>query len=142
MAFMTWGPRNAFDDLARLQREMTRWMEGPGGDRWPLAYPPLNVYDDGENFHVRAEVPGLNPDKVELSVAGEVLTLKADRPLEEANGSYHRRERSAGMFSRSINLPDTVDASGVRASYVNGVLEVTLPRAPEVRPRKISIEAR
>lgn len=142
MAIMTWGMRNPFEDLARLQREMSRWMGGPGGDRWPVAFPPLNVYDDGENFHVRAELPGLNQDKIELSVAGDVLTLKADRPLEDVGGSYHRRERNAGSFSRSINLPDTVDANSVRASYVNGVLEVTLPRAPEVRPRKISIEAR
>ena len=142
MTLYRWGMRGPFDELLRFQRQMSQLMDTWGDDSRPAAMPPVNLYDDGEEFHVRAELPGLDREKLDLSVAGDVLTLKATRKPEEFDGSYHRRERGGDTFSRSVNLPDTVDVDAVRATYVNGILEVSLPRAAEVRPRKISIEAR
>ena len=143
MALYRWTMRNPFLQLHEMQDEMTRLMRELAGDT-PLstALPQLNVYDDGDAFHVRAELPGLRKDRLDISVAGDVLTVKAERPPEESRGSYHRRERSYGSYSRSVTLPDAVDVDHVRASYKNGVLEVTLPRAPELRPRKVTIETR
>ena len=143
MALYRWTMRNPFLQLHEMQDEMTRLMRELAGDP-PLstALPHLSVYDDGDAFHVRAEVPGLHKDKLDISVAGDVLTIKAERLPEESRGSYHRRERSYGSYSRSVTLPDAVDADQVKANYQHGVLEVTLPRAPESRPRKIAIESR
>lgn len=143
MALYRWTMRNPFLQLHEMQDEMARLMRDFAGDApHSTALPQLNVYDDGEAFHVRAEVPGLQKDKLDISVAGDVLTVKAERLPEESRGSYHRRERSYGSYSRSVTLPDAVDADHVKANYQYGVLEVTLPRAPESRPRKIAIESR
>ncbi|MBN2358621.1 MAG: Hsp20/alpha crystallin family protein [Deltaproteobacteria bacterium] len=143
MALYRWTMRNPFVQLHEMQDEMARLMRELAGDvPQSSALPQLNVYDDGEAFRVRAELPGLKRDKLDIQVAGDVLTIKAERPPEESNGSYHRRERSSGAYSRSVTLPDAVDVDHVRANYQHGVLEVMLPRAPESRPRKIAIESR
>lgn len=139
MAWYRWGTENPFNELFRLQSEMNRLMRGVNNPFTATVMPPLNVYDDGSNYHVRAEVPGLDKDKLDIQVAGDVLTVKAERAEEEVPGSYHRRERSWSQFNRSLTLPDTIDVDNVRAQYKNGVLEIELPRAPESRPRKISI---
>ena len=141
MTQLRWGVRNPFMDMLSLQREMQRlvqdWQPATAG-----AFPPVNLYDDGSTFHLRSEVPGLNKDKLDISVAGEVLTFKGERLGEELKGSFHRRERGWQSFNRSLTLPDTIDVDNVHASYKDGVLEVTLPRAPEARPRKVAIETR
>ena len=143
MALYRWTMRNPFMQLHEMQDEMARLMrELTGNVPQSTALPQLNVYDDGEAFHVRAELPGMQQDKLDIQVAGDVLTVKAERPPEEHNGSYHRRERSYGGYSRSVTLPDAVDVDHVRAHYQNGVLDVTLPRAVDSRPRKIAIESR
>lgn len=141
MMRVRWGVRNPFEDLLSLQREMQRlvqdWQPATAGP-----FPPVNLYDDGTSFHLRAEVPGLNKDRLDVSVAGDVLSFKGERQPEELKGSLHRRERGWNAFNRSLTLPDTIDVDNVRASYKDGVLEVTLPRAPESRPRKVTIETR
>jgi len=140
MALYRWGTESPFNEIARLQNEMSRLMRGVSSTQHSAGLPPVNVYDDGDNFHVRAELAGLDKDKLDLQVAGDVLTIKAERVQDEIEGSYHRRERGWDHFNRSMTLPDTIDVDSVRATYKNGVLEVELPRAPESRPRKVSIE--
>ena len=140
MAFYRWGFKSPFDELARVQQEMSRLAQVFNSEyASPGSLPPVNVYDDGETFYVRAEIAGINRDKLDISVAGDVLTLKAERESEEPEGSYHRRERNWDKFNRSLTLPDTVDVDHVSASYKDGILEVSLPRASEVRPRKINV---
>ena len=135
------GHRHPFEDLYRLQREMNRMVQG-WQPRQEVTFPPVNLYDDGVNFHLRSEVAGLDSEKLDLTVAGDVLTVKGERRVEEHQGSYHRRERDWQKFNRSLTLPDTIDVEQVRASYKDGVLEVTLPRAVEAQPRKVAIETR
>lgn len=142
MAIYRWGSRNPWEELVRLQDDMTRMLHTMSEQTEPNAWPPVNIYDDGETFHVRAELAGLDKDKLEVNVAGDVLTLKAERTTGDVRGSYHRRERGWERFDRSLALPDAVDVDHVKATYKNGILEVFLPRAPEARPRKITIEAR
>lgn len=139
MAMYRWGFESPFNEIARLQNEMSRLMRGASGTQ-SAGLPPVNVYDDGTNFHVRAELAGLDKDNLDLQVAGDVLTIRAERVHDEIEGSYHRRERGWNQFHRSMTLPDTIDVDSVHATYKNGVLEVELPRAPESRPRKVSIE--
>jgi len=104
-------------------------------------FPLVNLYDDGESFLVRVEVPGLDKEALEVSVKGDQLTLRGERKTQPPapNASHHRRERDSGLFRRVVTLPQAVDSEKIQATYKNGVLEVVLPRLPQAQPRKISV---
>lgn len=148
MATFRWGREDdVFSELSRMQRDLSR-LFGALDTRTARGYrasvyPPLNVYNDGENYIVLAEIPGVDPQSLDIEVTGETLTLRGERkPPELPKGaSYHRRERDFGHFRRSLSLPDRVDASKVMASCNDGVLEIRLPHAEEAKTRKIAIKA-
>lgn len=104
-------------------------------------FPPVNIFDDGEAFLVRAEVPGLNKQSLEVTVKNDQLTLRGERVVAPAGSSanYHRREREGGTFRRVVTLPHRVDADHIRATYKQGVLEVVLPRVAEAKERRIEV---
>lgn len=124
----------------RLREEVDRLFSGLTGATAGV-FPAVNIYDDGQQFLVRAEIPGVDKDKLEITARGDQLLLRGERVLEAAEGRahYHRREREAGTFRRVVTLPQRVDSEKVTASYRNGILEVLLPRVAEVQPRKIQI---
>jgi HSP20 family protein len=98
--------------------------------------------DDGSNFVLRADVPGLSESDIQINLAGNTLTLRGERKLEVPEGhSVHRRERSAVRFAKSYELPARVDADKVNATLKHGVLTLTLPKAAEAQPRQISVKA-
>ena len=150
MAIIRWlGEGELFSRFDRMQREMDRLLSpyrssvfgnptdpSPGG-----IYPPVNLYDNGEVFIVRAEVPGIETDKLDLSVTSNTLTLRGERKsLEVEKGwNFHRQERDAGGFRRALTLPEMVDGTKVQASFKNGVLEILLPRAEQAKQRKIQV---
>lgn len=127
-----------FDEMARLSRTFDR---ASGFDAGARVFPPMNVYDDGESFAVRAEIPGIAPDDFEINATARVLQIKGERKPRngDAKVSYHRRERDHGVFDRSINLPQPIDPDKIVASYEDGVLEIVLPKADEVRARRIQV---
>ncbi len=138
---MMW-PVNMFEELEDMRREMERWFDVlPGEGR--LVYPPVNVWTNENGAIVTAEVPGLEPQSLDVSVKQNLLTIAGERKPDENDEkvSYHRRERGYGKFSRTVRLPFEVEAGGVKARYVNGVLRVELPRSEASKPRKIAIEA-
>ena len=103
--------------------------------------PPVDVIEKEGNVVLRAEIPGMNENDVELKLEGNVLTLKGERKLEaESPGNYHRIESWYGTFTRSFTLPETVDLDKIKAEYKNGLLIVTIPQRPEVRPREIPVK--
>jgi len=104
-------------------------------------FPHLNVKKDGNSFVVTAEVPGIDIEDLEIRVEGDTLSLKGERkrPAALEGVSYHRRERAAGTFQRSLTLPNKVDADSVSATYKNGVLKVVLPLEKNATPKQISI---
>ncbi|MFL5320648.1 MAG: Hsp20/alpha crystallin family protein, partial [Myxococcaceae bacterium] len=102
-------------------------------------FPQVNLFDDGTNFVVRAEMPGVNKDSLDVTVKGDQLALSGERVVKVANASYHRREREGGKFSRTITLPEIIDGERIAATYKNGLLEVVLPRIPKAQPRKIQV---
>ncbi|MDJ0763632.1 MAG: Hsp20/alpha crystallin family protein [Myxococcota bacterium] len=106
-------------------------------------FPPLNIYDDGESLVVKAEVPGIDPADLEINATVNALTIKGERkrPTADDKASFHRRERSYGTFSRSVNLPQEINSGKVQASYKHGVLEIMLPKAEESKPHKIEIRS-
>ena len=138
---MMW-PMTIFDELEQMRREMDRWFDAWAGER-PMAYPPVNLWTNDNGAIVTAEVPGLDPQSLDVSVKQDMLTIAGERKPDETGkeASYHRRERGYGKFSRVVRLPFEVEPSGVKARYVNGILRVELPRAEASKPRKIAIEA-
>ncbi|RME80475.1 MAG: Hsp20/alpha crystallin family protein [Caldilineae bacterium] len=129
--------RNAMD---RLFNELTEpseyWTDRP----WALA---LDVAETEEEFVVKASLPGINPDDLEITLTDNVLTIKGEvresKDLEEA--TWHLRERRYGTFQRSITLSTPVDADKIDASYTDGVLTLRIPKVEEVKPKRISVKA-
>lgn len=136
-----WAPEYGFGNIARLQDEMNRLFEDRFGGA--ARFPAMNVWAGQDDVVVEAEVPGMEPKDVDITVTGATLTISGQRQPEavKENEVFHRRERRYGAFSRSLELPYAVDADKVKAVFRNGVLRVTLPRAEEDKPRKISVKA-
>jgi len=139
--------RSPFDELERMRRDLDRLAgEFPGSVfRLPTAgvFPLVNVTEDQNNYYVRAELPGVKADELDISVTGETLTLSGERnlPEESEKASYHRREREAGSVSRVISLPARLDVDKVKAHAEDGVLTVVLPKAESAKPRQISVKS-
>jgi HSP20 family protein len=103
----------------------------------------MNVWSSEDGIVIDAELPGVDPKDVDISVKGDELTLcgRAGGEGKAEGATYHRRERPAGEFVRTLQLPFKADATGVKANYRNGLLRVTVPRSEEEKPRKIVVEA-
>lgn len=134
--------RSHFAELRTMQREMNRLFQGPASGA-PSAFPPLNLYSNGEEAVLKAEVPGLSAEGIDISVENDRLTIKGERKPEELEEGLTRLrgERQVGAFSRSVQLPWDVDNDKVKASYKQGVLTVRLPRSEVSKPKRIQIEA-
>lgn len=118
---------NSLDEARRAQRD----------------FPPVNVYAGTDSYVVQSALPGLKAESLDITVTGDTLTIKGARAADDigAKDSYHRQERGFGPFVRSIKLPSHVDGNKVEAKYAKGVLRVTLPRAEETKPRKITLKS-
>ena len=135
-----------FNDMARFPDEFQR-MFGRNvfgnARRWAPAGPPMNVWADDQAVYVEVDLPGTDAEKLDVNVTeGNKLTIQGERPvLELPNAVWHRQERGAGTFTRTLTLPTMVDADKVEANFANGVLRLTLPRAEAAKPREIAIKA-
>lgn len=126
---------------AQLRRELDR-LFGEFERGVTAESTTLSFEDQGANFVLRADVPGLTENDFQISLAGSTLTLKGERKVEAPEGyTVHRRERSAVRFARSLELPARVEADKVTAELKHGVLTITLPKAAEVQPRQIAVKA-
>jgi HSP20 family protein len=140
------GRMSPWREMDRLRRDMNRlytdWSTEAGRAVAP-GYPAMNVWTDQDSAIVTAELPGANLEDIDISVEDDTLTLSGDRQRDELEESvtYHRRERRFGSFLRTFQLPFRVDAAKVDATLKNGVLSISLPRAEEDRPRRITIRA-
>lgn len=135
-------------ELASMQDRMNRMWgnlsdrgreEPTGTGTW---MPPVDIFEtDQKEIVLKAELPGLRREDVDLTVENSTLTIRAERKPDDGvrDGQYHRRERLCGTCSRSFTLPNTVDAAKVKAEYRDGVLTVRLPLRDEARPRQIQV---
>ncbi len=136
-----------FDELDRMRRELDRIFEsrmgGLLGEPRAGVFPLMNITHDRDNYYIRAELPGMKAEDLDISVTGDSLSISGERkiPDEGKDVRYHRRERESGRFNRIISLPAHVDSDKVEASFVNGVLTVVLPKAEEAKPKQISVKA-
>jgi HSP20 family protein len=135
----------AMDELRRRMDRLFEEYEPHGYQAEPAArgtWPRINVFDAGANLVIKAEVPGLSEKEVSITVNQDVLTLSGERRADVPEGfSVHRQERLPIRFSRSFTLPTKIDAEKTAASMKNGVLTITLGKAPEAQPRQISVNA-
>ncbi len=136
---------NMWRDMDRFQREMNRMFEefSPARLRSAPSYPAMNVWNSEQGLVVTAEVPGVSPDDIEISVIGDNLTLSGTRKPDELKegARYHRQERGYGKFSRVLQLPFPVNVEKIEATFKDGVINITMPRAEEDRPRKIAVKS-
>lgn len=134
-----------WEEMERLQREINSLFNTGSPNRLQIApsFPALNIWSSEEGQVITAEIPGVEPEDIDISVTGEILTLRGSRKPEEIGEDvrYHRQERGYGRFQRSIQLPFPVEPDQVEATFKSGVLTITLPRAEEDKPRKITVKA-
>lgn len=144
MAIVRWEP---FRDMLNAQREFDRFFRGTVGNAgdeeastrtWA---PPVDIYENGDNLVLKAELPGVNPDDVEIRVEDNTLYLKGERKFDKEvkEQNYHRVERSYGTFTRTFSLPNSIDSDKVSANYHDGVLTLSLPKREEAKPKTIKI---
>ena len=127
--------------LNRLHRELDQTFEPQARDTtWS---PAVDVHEEAERFVVRADLPGVKPADIEITADKGVLSLRGARNFEQKTeeGRYSRVERVSGRFTRSFTLPENVQADAIKASFKDGVLELTIPKVAKVEPRRIEIQA-
>jgi len=129
-------------EMQRLQRDMNRLFSG-ATELYAHDFPAVNVWRGEDGVIVAAELPGIDPAKLDISVVGDSLTLSGSREPEalKEGDNYHRQERSYGKFARTLQLPFHVDTLKVEAKYEKGVLRIALPRVEAEKPKKIAIKA-
>lgn len=139
--------RTPSGELERLKRQMELLSEGVLGGAYagPSAgvFPLMNVTEDKENYYVRAELPGIKSDELEISATGDTLSISGERKISEEKGDvkYHRREREAGKFSRIVNLPAQINTAKVEAKCADGLLTITMPKAETAKQKQIIVKA-
>ncbi len=134
--------------LRDLKREMDRlWTEFFGRESLPETLntewvPALDISETKDTVIVRADVPGINPEDLEITISGNVLTIKGEKKQEkeEKGENFYRVERSYGSFVRSVQIPTEIDADKIEASYKNGVLKIILPKKEEAKGKQIPVK--
>jgi HSP20 family protein len=122
-------------------RELDRLTQQVFGTTARPAVMPMDAWQEGEQFVVEFDLPGVAPDSIDLDVERNVLTVKAERPAREGNDEMVAAERPRGVFSRQLFLGDTLDTDRIEASYSSGVLSLRIPVAEKAKPRKITINS-
>lgn len=139
-----WDPFYALTDLQTdLNRAFNRTLMGH--DQWSREFSPdIEVHEEADQFMVTADLPGLRKEDLNISVQGNMLTLRGERKREKESKSkeYHYSERFFGSFTRTVELPAEVDSGKVKASYRDGVLEISLPKSESAKPKQIQIEVK
>lgn len=135
--YLSYSPFRLFEDFLH---DWASRMSPTEGESWK---PAVDILNKDGNLILRMEIPGVDEKNIDLKIEGSVLTIKGERKntLESEGYNFHQVESSYGTFSRSFTLPETVDPDKISAQYRNGVLMITLPQKPEVKPRSIKIGA-
>jgi HSP20 family protein len=147
MSMIRWDPSR---DLMSLRQAMDKLLEEsvirPSGFTFEFGGGsiPIDMYQTEKDIIVKAPFPGVKPEEVDISITGDVLTIKAERKeeAETKDKDYIRKENRYGLVSRSVTLPVEVQAEKAEANFENGVLNLTLPKAEVVKPRQIKVQAK
>jgi HSP20 family protein len=147
--FPTWSFSGPFQELEKIKQQMERLSETlqsgkpfkgfvPAG-----VFPLINLTENKQGYYVRAELPGIKAQDIDLQVTGKNLMLSGERKIaaEQENARYHRREREGGKFSRIISLPGEIDSENVEAKILNGILTIFIPKPEAVKPKQIPVKS-
>ena len=129
-------------DLDRLAGQRARYVDDETAGATTDWVPAVDIKEEDARVLIEADVPGVKPDDIEITMEDGILTLRGRREAEsrtEREG-YRRVERVTGRFFRRFTLPDTADAEAIEAKFNNGVLEVSIPKLPKVQPRRINVQ--
>ena len=140
----TYRIRSPWDELQRMRQQLDQMFDDAPVQRASAGvYPLINLTEDKDKYYVRAELPGVKGDALDIQVTGKNLAISGERKIaaEEEGARYHRREREAGTFSRMIGLPGEVDTDKVEARLENGILTILVPKAEIAKPKQISISS-
>ena len=141
MALQVWDPFRHFGQLDTTMHRLRRDLTVPVEIRpWAVA---LDVVQEDDSFVVRASLPGVKPDEIQVTIEDSVLTIKSETETEneERNGNYLVRERRTGKFHRRLRLPDTIDAEKAETGYEHGVLSITFPKVEAKKTRRLEIKS-
>lgn len=142
----TWKLKDQFEELERIRRKMDALFGSLTGGSFQKSrsgvFPPVNLTEDVNSYYLRAELPGVKAEDLDIQATGNNIAISGERKnLEtESEAKYHRRERDKGKFSRVVSLPDYVNSEKVEARLVDGILTVTIPKTEAAKPRHISIK--
>jgi len=141
MAIIRWDP---FREMTQVQSQLNRLVDQVWNGRQESWLPAVDVFDTQEAVVLKAELPGMDPDDIQIEVEDNVLTIKGERKFEEEvdEERYYRVERRFGSFQRSLALPQGVKADEIAAAYEDGILTLTVPKAPERKPQRIAVKAK
>jgi HSP20 family protein len=141
MVMQRWDP---FRDLRQMDETMNRLWRGFGGvpastEDWNIS---LDVVQRPDEIVVKASIPGVKPEAIDLAIEDNILTIRSERKpdFEDEQSVYLVQERPAGSFYRALRLPETVDANKIQSTYENGVLTVSLPKAEEKKKKQLKIQ--
>ena len=142
----TWQFRSPFGELERMRQQMERLYDesrSPYHRVHAGVFPLTNLTEDKDNYYVRAELPGVKGDDLDIQVTDKNIAISGERKIasEEEGARYHRREREAGTFSRMIGLPGDINRDNVDAKLENGILTVVVPKAEIAKPKQISVSS-
>jgi len=141
----TWRFRSPLEELYRMRQQMEQLLESAAAPQQREAagvLPLINLTEGKDNYYVRAELPGVKGDDLDIQVTANNLAISGERKIaaEEEGARYHRREREAGTFSRMIGLPGEVDTDKVDAKLENGILTVVISKAEIAKPKQITVK--
>jgi len=154
MSLVRWNPARELatwpSDLFGIQREMNRMFDGffrgTHDEDYTLASwtPAVDIVEHDDEYFVKVELPGVNKDDVKLTLENNILTIRGEKKQEKETKkeNYHRVERSYGAFQRSFTLPSAIKADRIDASYKDGILTVSLPKAEEAKPKQIEVKVK
>ncbi|MDH3533701.1 MAG: Hsp20/alpha crystallin family protein [Gammaproteobacteria bacterium] len=145
MSLVRFEPWSLFDELQRDFNRSAMRRFGPGDGEHSAAdwVPAVDIVEHKDHFIVRADVPGVDPADIDVSMDNGVLSVAGERRAEDRSeiDGVQRFERSVGRFYRRFTLPDSADAEGITARSTNGILEISIPKLPEVQARRIAVES-
>lgn len=132
-----------WDPFVEMSRIQDRFFGKPSAEREYSFRPAVDIFEDAEGVHVKADLAGVKPEDIKVEVENNVLTISGKRVLEnqDKRDGYHRVERFHGSFSRSFSLTDDVNSEAIEAKYENGVLTVRLAKRPAAKRREIAVKA-
>lgn len=124
--------------------EMDRWL-----DNWPASgmtnfAPAVDVFEDAENVYVETPLPGIDPEKVNIAIENDVLTIEgeSEKKTEVEEKNYYRKEVRCGSFHRAVALPSSVKSDEAKAQYEKGILKITMPKEEKAKPKKVLVEVK